>query len=149
VLPIRYVETDQKGYFIIDHLSLGLYKVHTLKEEDKYPNTLLNFYSDGREPTVILSSQSPIAKITITLAPKAGTLAGSISDAVTGAPLRAGVHLWRANNPSSWMETSLPEQYSVLIPVDTAIGIKVQAPGYTDWYYPGTEYSSKAGRLCP
>jgi hypothetical protein len=145
---VQYVETDQNGHFTIDNLELGTYLMSTAKEEAGYPDTLFDFYRSGKPLRVVLSPQSPVAaRITITLGPKAATLSGTISNAVTGVRIPAGVRLWRIDSPNIWFNASVSPTYSVQIPSGTAVGVQFHAPGYADWYYPGVSDASKAAAL--
>lgn len=120
----------------------------TKKEGDGYPNTEFDFYSNGSSLKVSLTPQSPAAKVTITLGSKAATLNGTISDAVTGAPvIGAGACLWRLSNPDFWVDTSVSPTCSLLIPSQIPVVLKLHAPGYADWYYPGVSDASKATAL--
>src|ERR1700680_1048581 len=44
---IEYVSTDQGGLFTIRGLEWGTYGIFANKEEDGYPNTSFQFYSNG------------------------------------------------------------------------------------------------------
>lgn len=146
-LPIRYVETDKNGRFLIDKLDWGVYAVHAKKEEDEYPDTRWSFYSKASPPKVRLTPQSRTQQVTIALGPKAGVIAGAISDAATGGPLNASFRMWRARDPDNFFGTSAKSQYRTLVPANVEVGIEVSAPGYEDWYYPGVGDASKAGSV--
>ncbi len=109
---VFYVQTDEAGCFSIGNLTWGSYVVSTKKESDGYPDTAFDFYNDGNLQKVSLTPQIPSAEITITLAPKADILSGTVSDAVTDAPVNgAGARLWRMNNPEFWIDTSVSSNF--------------------------------------
>lgn len=143
VRPIRYVETDNDGKFVIDRLEWGLYQVFAMKEADGYPNCSLGVYCIGRKFTANLSPQTPSATVVVVVDPKAGKLTGSISDYLTGQPLsHAVIKVWIWNDVK-FFQMSTRSEYSILIPPGTQVGIEIQAPGYEPWRYPGAGSSAQ------
>src|SRR5579884_1758349 len=51
---VRYVETDERGRFAIQHLDRGTYRIYAMKEAEGYPNTRFSFYSNVPAPLVTL-----------------------------------------------------------------------------------------------
>jgi hypothetical protein len=51
---IRYVETDESGFFIIDRLDFGKYYGGAMKEEEGYGNSDSSFFNDNPLPVVRL-----------------------------------------------------------------------------------------------
>src|SRR6202023_1600124 len=43
---IRYVETDESGFFLIDHLDFGNYYLGAMKEEEGYGSIDFYFFND-------------------------------------------------------------------------------------------------------
>ena len=130
---IRYVETDAAGHFQMDRLAWGKYKVFAENEAVGYPDMRWSFYSNDIFPTVVITPAAPTAKLQIPLGPKAGALKGSITNAVTGAPVNAGFKLSRAIDPNKWISTSVPPKYRVLLPPATDVLLEASAPGFRTW----------------
>ena len=137
---IPHATTDETGHFAIPHLWLGKYAVGAEKLDEDYPDMTSQFYSDGKFETVTLTSLHSIARVGIQLGPKAGILTGTVSDAVTGAPLNPCVEFRRAKKPGNFLlGTGLVNaKYRVLVPSNTEVLMKVWYAGYKHWYYPGT-----------
>lgn len=144
---IRYVETDKQGQFVIDQLEWGPYRIYAMKESEGYPDAYYSVYSEGPNVTAQLSPQSPNASVRVVIGPKAAVVVGTISDAVTGTPVNAGVRIWRWANTGDFLSTSVRPNYRMLIPPNTQVGFEVQAPGYRPWFYPGAATLSSSGPL--
>src|SRR5215470_17099482 len=108
---VRYVETDSRGEFKIDRLAWGKYRLFAKKEDSDYPDMQWAFYSNDVFPTVALSAGVSEPEIRIQLGPKAAVLTGSITNALTGAPVDAGFKLTRAAPPNKWVSTSVAPHY--------------------------------------
>jgi hypothetical protein len=104
---IRYVETDENGFFLIDQLEFGTYYVDAKNEEEGYGDSGASFFNDQPDLTAQISAQHRIADVVINLGPKAGRLTGTISDAATGKPIPAGFWLVQAKDRNKWMGTIL------------------------------------------
>jgi hypothetical protein len=138
---IRFVASDQNGFFVIDRLEFGTYYVEAMKEEDGYGGFPWSFFNDRPLPIVQISAQNRIANVVVRLGPKAGILTGTIRDALTGKPIgSAGFDLVQVKNRSKWMGTGAASQFRVLIPSSKEIELKVSAPGYDPWFYPGSDF---------
>lgn len=137
---IPHAITDEKGHFAIRHLWLGKYAVGAEKLDEDYLNMTNQFYSDGKFETVNLTSRHSAAAVSIQLGPKAGILTGTVSDAVTGAPLNPCVEFRRAKKPSNFLSGTglVNAKYRVLVPSNTEVLMKVWYGGHKSWYYPGT-----------
>lgn len=143
-----HADTDASGHFAI-HIPrswFGKFAVTAKKETEDYPDTSMQFYSDGKFETATLTSTHPSATVTIQLGPKAGVLLGTISDALTGSPLSPCVKLKRAAEPNNFLSASglVKAKYKLLIPSDAGILIEISLDGYRPWYYPGTAEKSAA-----
>src|SRR5258708_34417383 len=88
---IRYVETDENGFFLIDRLDFGKYYVGAMKEEEGYGNSDSSFFNDNPLPMAQITPQHRSPDLVVTLGPKAAILTGRISDALTGKPIPAGL----------------------------------------------------------
>lgn len=130
---VRYVETDASGHFLIDRLVWGKYKVFAKKEDAGYPDVSWSFYSNDVFSVVAITPTTPTAELRIQLGPKAGVLIGSVTNAVTGAPVNAGLRLSRAADPNKWISTSVPPEYRVLLPSATDVLLEASAPGFKTW----------------
>lgn len=137
-----HTETDASGHFVIyiPRSWFGEFAVTAKKESEDYPDTSMQFYSDGKFETVTLTSPHPSATITIRLGPKAGVLLGTVTDALTGSPLSPCVELRRAAEPNNFLSASglVKPKYRLLIPSETGVLIEISLDGYRSWYYPGT-----------
>lgn len=146
---IRYVETDENGFFLIDQLEFGTYYVSAKNEEEEYGDIGFSFFSDQPVPMAQISAQRRIADVVINLGPKAGILTGTISDASTGKPIPAGFDLAQLKDRTKWMGTSAAPNFRVLIPSSKEMEVKVSAPGYEAWVYPDPTVPSQFLRLDP
>jgi hypothetical protein len=137
---IPHATTNERGHFALHHLWLGKYAVGAEKLDEDYLNMTNQFYSDGKFETVSLSAHHSAATVSIRLGPKAGILTGTVSDAVTGAPLNPCVEFRRAKNPGNFLSGTglLNAKYRVLVPSNTDVLMKVWYGGHKAWYYPGT-----------
>jgi len=133
---LQYAETDEEGHFLIDHLRPGPYGVFAMKEESGYPDMSASLYSDDVFPTVTITPSSPVAEVRISLGPIAGIVAGSVTDATTGAPLNSDIKLIRAAASNKWLSTSAPPNYRILLPSSTDVRLEVSAPGFKTWTPP-------------
>lgn len=136
------VETDKNGHFSVENLALGSYKLFAMKESSGYPNTAFGFYSNVF-PTVTLTANVPTADITLKVGPPAGVMSGSVTDAVTSAPVPAGFLLRRISDPDNWISMSERPEYRILLPPGTDVSLEVSAPGYKTWYYGGASDTLK------
>jgi hypothetical protein len=113
---IRYVESDQNRFFLIDRLEFGTYYVAAVTEEGGYGGFPWSFFNDKPLPTVQISAQTRIANVVVNLGPKAGILTGTIRDALTGKPIgSAGFDLVQVKDRSKWMRTGAASDFRVLI----------------------------------
>jgi hypothetical protein len=133
---VRSVETDAAGRFVLGKLAWGEYKVFAMKEEADYPDMRWSFYSDDTCPIVKITSAIQTTEVRIRLGPKAGILAGSVTDALTGAPVNVGFKLTRAAAPQKWISTAVAPRYRVLLPSSTDVLLEVSAPGFKTWKFP-------------
>src|SRR6266851_2607209 len=62
---IRYVETDENGFFLIDQLDFGNYYVGAMKEEEGYGSTDSGFFNDLPPITAEVSAQHRIAQVVV------------------------------------------------------------------------------------
>jgi hypothetical protein len=152
---IPHADTDEAGFFAIriSRSWFGKFAVAAKKEDEDYPDMSKQFYSDGKFETATLTSRLSTATVKIRLGPKAGVLRGTVTDAVTSAPLSPCVEFRRASEPNNFLSGSglVNPTYSLLVPSDTGILIRIWLDGYKSWYYPGTldKSARKAVRLKP
>jgi hypothetical protein len=150
---IPHADTDESGHFVI-HIPrswFGKFVVAAKKEDEDYPDMSNQFYSDGKFETLTLTSRHPNRTVTIRLGPKAGILLGTVTDAVSNAPLSPCVEFRRVAEPSNYLSASglVKPRYKLLIPPDTETMVKISLDGYKTWYYPGTidQKAAKSVRL--
>ena len=93
--------------------------------------------------------KTKIADVVVSVGPKAGILTGTIRDAVTGKPISAGFDLVQVKNRTKWMGTGAAPDFRVLIPSSKDIEVKVSAPGYDTWAYPGPNLAPQPLRMEP
>ena len=146
---IRYVETDESGFFLIDRLDFGNYYVGAMKEEEGYGNSDSSFFNDSPLPMGQITAQNRSADVVVNLGSKAGILTGTISDALTAKPIPAGFDLAQVKDRTRWMRTSAAPNFRVLIPSSNEIEVKVSAPGYEAWVYPDPTTPSQVLRMDP
>jgi hypothetical protein len=148
--PVRYVQTDESGRFLIGDLELGAYKVFAMKEKAGYPNMAFAFYSNHVFPTVNLIPERPTADVVIKLGPKAGVLdLATITDAATGKGIdSATIILRRVLHPDLSISTSA-SLGRVLVPPMTDVSVEVTAEGYKPWPRVGVEGNQGRIRLGP
>ena len=146
---IRFVESDKNGFFVIDCLEFGTYYVEAMKEEDGYGGMFWSFFNDKPLPTVQVSAQTRIADVVVSLGPKAGILIGTIRDAVTGKPISAGFDLVQMKDRTKSMGSGAAPNFRVLVPSSKDIEVKVSAPGYDNWVYPGPNFAPQPLRMEP
>ena len=120
-----------------------------MKEEDGYVGFPWSFFNDKPLPTVQISAQKRVGDVVVSLGPKVGILSGTISDASTGKPIPVGFDLVQVKDRNKWMGTSAAPQFRVLIPSSKEIEVKVSAPGYAPWFYPGTDIPPQPLRMEP
>jgi Carboxypeptidase regulatory-like domain len=136
--PVRMVETDKNGHFIMNNLDLVSYKIFVSKESAGYPDTAFAFYSNNAFPTVTLTASVPTATIALKVGPPAGVILGSVSNAADGAPVLATFLLRKASDPDDWISMSQKSEYRVLAPPSVEVSVEVSAPGYKTWFYGGS-----------
>ena len=145
----RTVVTDGAGRFAVGHLAWGRYRVYAAKESDGYLDLhWAIYYDNGRVPTVELSESSPTADVEVGTGPKAAFLTGSVTDAVTGAPIvNPRIRVWRwtdgVDRDSEYLDASIDANYRFAIPPGKEVGLEVSAPGHETWHYCGDSGGTK------
>lgn len=145
--------TNDAGNFVIEGLQFDEYVVTAYKEDEDYPELFgawLQFYKKPAEPTVKLTMQVPAATVVIRLGPKAGVLAGEISNASTGAPIHACAGFKLLSAPDFDTGYQVSSHYRLLIPADADITLKFWWDGYKPSYYPtGDQKVADTGAFHP
>jgi len=136
---VKFVETNDRGNFVIDNLSWGEYGLAARKEDDFFPDVTFAFYGFGETVQamtyVTLTQIAPHADVVIRVF-KAAVLKGSIVDRKTGKlVLSPGFLLRRAADPNLWLSKSVSSQFRVLVPARVPFTIEVSAPGYKTLHY--------------
>src|SRR5260370_6239327 len=146
---IRYVETDENGFFLIDRLDFGNYYLGAMKEEEGYGNSDSSFFNDNPLPMAQITAQHRSADVVVNLGSKAGILTGTISDALTGKPIPAGFDLAQVKDRTRWMVTSESPNFRSLIPSTKYIEMHVSAPRLQAWAFPDPSIPSQVLRMDP
>jgi len=125
--------TDKDGHVLVHAFWLGEQRITAAKEEDGYPNAYWEFYTDKMAPSITSDALTPrVDGLVVTIGPKAGILAGSISAALSNKPLAVAFHLWRDDN-GKWIDASEPPEFRTLIPAGARVGISIHVDSYQDW----------------
>lgn len=126
--------TDRTGQFEIQNVPMGATIVFASKDEDGY--SPMN--QTHTQQTVTLTAQDPVANVTIKLAPRAGTLIGTVRDSVTGKPIGKHVNVtWMQTDGASSGSSGTSGQlgtFRVNLPTKDLL-VFVSAPGYKTWFY--------------
>jgi hypothetical protein len=128
----------------------GQYAVHASKEKEGYPDVYSDLYSGPKMIQLVsLTPPTNTATVAIRLGPKAGTLFGWVTDAVTGALLDPCAELALVKEPDNLLTGRgiVRPRYKVLIPPGTEVKMEVWEEGYKTWYYPGTQNQSASRPL--
>jgi hypothetical protein len=128
----------------------GQYAVHASKEKDGYPDVYSDLYSGPKMIQLVsLTPPTNTATVAIRLGPKAATLFGSVTDALTGAWLDPCAELALVKEPDNLLTGRgiVRPRYKVLIPPGTEVKMEVWGEGYKTWYYPGTQNQSASKPL--
>jgi hypothetical protein len=148
IKSVPEAETDENGRFTITGLELGAYVLIAMKEADGYPNPRWSFYSHREPLRVTLSSEAPnFDGAVLVLEPKGAAIAGTISDAITGVPVAATIHMWRADDENDFVDEAVKGSFRVLIPADTAVRFSIRATGYREWFHGGASEASRTATI--
>ena len=138
--------TDDTGHFVIEDVPFDEYEVKAYNEWEDYPEDAegvwLLSYKRPPWPKIKLTAQEPTATVEIRLGPKAAVLVGTISDAITGAPLDACAGFGPISQRNSRTAYPVSASYRLLIPANAELAITVWLQGYKLWFYPGTDRQS-------
>ena len=143
---IRSVESGDGGHFTMEDLPWGTYRIFAMKEEEDYPNTFFSSYSENHSLTATVTPQAPLAKVSMTLGPKAGALRVlSLTDVKSGKNLTsvAGITLRRVDNPHFFIGTNAGVE-RILVPSRTDVTVEIEADGYAIWPQPN---EAKLGQI--
>jgi hypothetical protein len=127
------VETDGEGKFTFDRFAWGKYAVCAHKEAEGYREICNSIFSKDSAPTVTLSPQAPRAGVLVIVGPKAGTVSGTVTDAVTGAPMNAVLRIRPSRDNGRFFDQGVSPQFNSLVPPDADLELEVRAPGYQLW----------------
>ena len=147
---VPHTETDASGHFAFHGLPWGHYYIYAGKEAEGYAVESGEFFNRNRPlRKITLGPNNQTATLTVQLGPKAGSLTGTVTDAVTSAPLNACTEFrWAADPNNSLSGSGLANgKFRILIPSDTDVFWKVWLDGYKPWYYPGTSDRRRATSL--
>jgi len=125
------VMSDAAGRFQTQQLEAGDYHVFAVKEDDGYSC----FGQCPGDPATI-SASSPMPSVVIHMKPRGGMLTGSVTNKLTGEPIRVFVlrYLGIQQNMSG-AGGGGNGKLSLTLPIGTDIIFVVTADGYQTWYY--------------
>ncbi len=133
-------QSDRDGRFVVDHLMWGPYRIFVSKEKDGYPNTTWGIYTIGSTPVAKISPDCPETEIAVNVGPKAAIIIVHASNSLTGETVDSalvGVSIWRwPDHRRDWLSGTLRENDSFFIPANTAVGVEIDAQGYSPLRYP-------------
>lgn len=144
----REVPSDGAGRFTLVNLQRGRYRVFTRKEADGYADTSWAIHDNGKVPIVEISATAPTVDVEVRIGPKAATLTGTITDAVTGRPVvDPRIRIWRwtdgVDRDTEFAATNIGSDYRFLIPPGKEVGVEFSASGYEPWSYCGESNGDK------
>jgi hypothetical protein len=157
---------DASGHFSISPIAWGTYQVYAIAQRAGAMYTTWSFARDEPGVSVTISPDVPEGQVVVKVGLEPARLAPIAAvDAVTGKPITVTdpvsgrqlspvtISLTRFDKnskPERGVSTNAPvlstntDTLEVLIPAEVPVIAKVQAPGYADWYYPGTQDQSLA-----
>ena len=128
--------TDDKGAFTISSLPLTKIEVYAQAPMMGY------WQADSaiKKHSVILTPQAPVARVTLTVGPKPGTLILNVTDKTTGKTLDSFFVrlITDAGDSGTYdLKRSYNSGEGVLVPVGATTEeiVEVSAPGYKNWFY--------------
>jgi hypothetical protein len=140
-------QTDPEGKFWFGRLTWGKYVVCARKEADGYREICDSVFTKDSGPNVTLSPLAPIATVQVTIGPKAGTLTGTITDAMTGVPVNPISDAITGARPAPVLrvrpltdngrnfDQTVGPQFTTLIPPNADLELEVREPGYQLWRF--------------
>src|ERR1051326_4886381 len=143
------VRTDEQGRFTFvvqagrtpDGRSYGLkWGLYPHDEDAYYPDLSSWFYTTAAAHWTeiqIPEGEKTEIIVPLKLSPKAAAIVGTVTDAVTGAAVKAEFVFAHSSETRNQMGGSWPSTYHILIPSNTDILLTVIANGYSPWSYPG------------
>lgn len=134
-------ETDEDGKFTIKDLAPGTYTLRVANEEEGYPPTDSEFYTDYSiiVPQVGVYGNRVTRDVLVQAGQKRAWLAGRVVDSVTGEPINDAIITFRrADNPKIFFSTGSNQTrvkggFKLLAP-NFPFTVTVSAPGYDDWH---------------
>jgi len=130
-ITCNLARTDKNGQFDIQNLESGTYGVFAEKEEEGYS---IQNQSPGKK--VELTTQNPVAQVTVRIRPRGGMLLGSVTDKFTGQPLKqAWINYEDIDGTASGSSTISDGQIRLAVPSDRDLVVIVSAEGYKGWIF--------------
>ena len=121
--------TESDGVFQIGGVELGTYILQGENEEDAYPLADLTF-TDGTPALVTLRQESRFARVVVKLGEKGGVVSGSITDKLSGQPIRAGFSIFRADDNKQLLTSSAQPTFRIVLPAHSDVRVVFSAAGY-------------------
>jgi hypothetical protein len=137
--------SGKDGQFELVHWPMGTLSLFAIKPEEGYTDATKRLTAK-----ISLTSEAPLAVVTVKLGSKAGILAGSVRDRNTGKIVK-GLKLTyiavdgHIRGCASEMNSSSSSGSSFEVPLPTLIDLIVflSAPGYKTWFYTDTSNDSR------
>jgi hypothetical protein len=130
-ITCNLARTDKSGQFEIKNLENGTYGVFAAKDEEGYS---IDNQSPGKE--VVLSTENSAADVTVRLRPRGGVLLGSVTDRVTGQPLKsAWITYQDIDGKASGSSVISNGRIRLTVPNEHDLVIIVFANGYKGWVF--------------
>jgi hypothetical protein len=155
-----YRDADSFGRFSFSPVRWGTYQIYAIGPRPRGVYDTWKFARDDSGPKVTVSPDTPEAQVTVNTGSEPGRLASfSAGDASTGELITVKYPVSGDRMSRVYLTLMSPEHgislgvplisttgawREVLIPADVPVMVNVHAPGYADWYYPGTADKSSA-----
>jgi uncharacterized surface anchored protein len=130
-ITCNLARTDKNAKFEIKNLENGAYGVFAVKDEDGYS---IDNQSPGEK--VVLTTKNSAADVTVRLRPRGGVLLGSVTDKVTGQPLKsAWIDYQDIDGKASGSSIISDGRIRLTVPTESDLVIIVAAKGYKGWVF--------------
>jgi len=127
--------TDESGACSCDKMQFGKYRATAMKTADRYPDQTFGLYGHDKKPLVVeITPETPVATASITLGPKAASIALKVVEDGTGLPVKSpSVTLRLAESPNVFLSVGSNLNSNILVPPDEDILVEVSAEGHKSW----------------
>jgi len=131
------ISGDKYGQFQLEHLKMGTYTVFAQDAADHAS------MDEDKGPQVTLTADAPYGHVALRLKP-GGILLGSVTDAVSGKPIRQfQVQYVELDRQGSGSTFGFEGKFRVVVPVATDFVVIVTAQGHKGWVYTDSNDQSR------